>query len=1779
MNRRDISPGIDHKKTMPPPFVPQTNLRAHRSRWRAVALALALFPGVSPAQVRLNEISADSKDRLTMADAQGRVRPGSGMFWGDAGFSAPGWLTGTTPLGFGGASGLGTNVASLMQNRTPNLYIRRVLNLTPAQVDNEGQLQLKVRFDDGFIAWLNGREVARSNAGPAGHHIYADQKAYNFAVATNNTAYTPAAQPGTAPAAPTTGITYPLGRIHDFLQAGENVVAIQLINRETNLSARIDAQLEVVTANVVLDLARYTFNEANDSAEIHRNLAGAVTNTTQGTIPANSWLDLAAAASSDPAWADLTIRSTLSANAGYEGTGALRYAYSQTDAANSPASLSGPALSLNSQIPAGSLTEADLTNLRLNFRFRASANTAYNIRLDPDGNSPADSLTGLTALTPAAGATSNGTIPDPADEFSDSVGGIRTRTISAAGAATTTTTGVLKNSLALLSGAAMRSAVFSVTEDDAAGSGTNPAPGALQFEVVSSPVTPDFFGFSYQSLIMRTWTATAVTTAQLKTGAVQFDYNLPTGVTWSIFLESASGVPTASDRLGLGTITGNGAWNSAVLDTGTGTNQTGFISYLNSVSSIAVKLVFISNAALPTGSKMLVDNIGYFPWRTYNVQLSTGTNQAAFLAAINAQSVPQFVPVFEKTGLAPAPANATLTLDDFAITLTKINAGSAANLLPYASPGWSYFPGLAEPSGGVVEPADFNVPSGTGKYSDWIELFNAGASAVDLSNWSLTDSPGTPAKFVFPAGTMLNAGAALVVVADDRPAPAGATYLHAPFSLSPDGEYVGLYHASGTLVDGLSPGYPVQNPFHSWGRDPLSNDWGYLRLATPGRANSGPWQAAQAAPPVFSLPGGFYAATVTLSLSTPTLGGSIRYTSDGSEPTSTHGTAYTTPLTLGFISDRIGHVIRARTFGPELLASGTVTHSYLINQHTGIRTAPAVLLSGDAGTTFYKPQGILAIQGGTFNASIWTAATPNDYNMPVGDGRLTDPSSGSRPYERPAYLEYYYPDNRTGIRESVGLRVSSSPYSRPRLVLSDPPSKTLWNADSVLKPSFNVFFRNEYGNESINYPLIPETDVREFSEFRLRAGKNDISSPFIRDEFIRRLWSDMGHEGTVGTFTSVYLNGYFKGYYNLVERIREAFMRTHHRSDAAWDVSYIGRFENGDSTHWDTVLQPRLNANLTLKANWDSLREVLDVTNVADYILLNTYSAMWDWPHNNWAMARERSATGIWRCYVWDAEGGFNMGGKGPTYQTLNLDLLATSGANNNTPLPVMFRRLMTSPEFRLLFADRIQRHLFNGGAVTDARMTIRRTATQAEVSPLMAIAGITADTTWFTNWINPASGRRATLFPKTTVPTAHGQLRDPNQDSNLSDTLWPLTLPPVFSQHGGIIAPGYNLGISHSAPVDSVVYFTTDGSDPRTWGGSVAAGALTYSAPLSLSGSSVTVKTRVRHATTSEWSPLTEARFAQATVPASAANTVIAEVMYNPPPLTTAEATAGFLTGQDFEYIVIQNIGAAPIDLSALRFQSGITFSFDVSTKPVVDPGQRAVLAKNAAALRLRYGAGIDAVLAGEYFGSLSNAGELVRLEAAPSAGLIKAFTYSDAAPWPMASDGAGSALLLINPDANPDHTLSASWTASAALGGSPTGVPLNLTYSQWAAWTFPAGELGDPARTGPTGDFDGDGLPNLIEFLTGSDPQSHTTPPPLLCEVIPGDAGGQILRMTFPRLASSIGYTLAVQSSRDLTTWQSDFVLTASTPAPNGTTLQTWEKTAPTTEKLHYMRLKAVP
>lgn len=108
----------------------------------------------------------------------------------------------------------------------------------------------------------------------------------------------------------------------------------------------------------------------------------------------------------------------------------------------------------------------------------------------------------------------------------------------------------------------------------------------------------------------------------------------------------------------------------------------------------------------------------------------------------------------------------------------------------------------------------------SGKFSDWVELYNGGNAPVDLTGYRLTDSLTNRTQFVIPAGYVIPAKGFLLVWADGDPALNAPSRpdLHVNFKLSDTGEEIGLYAPDDRLVDGFAFGPQIAD--FSLGRYP-----------------------------------------------------------------------------------------------------------------------------------------------------------------------------------------------------------------------------------------------------------------------------------------------------------------------------------------------------------------------------------------------------------------------------------------------------------------------------------------------------------------------------------------------------------------------------------------------------------------------------------------------------------------------------------------------------------------------------------------------------------------------------------------------------------------------------------------------------------------------------------------------------------------------------------------------------------------------------------------------
>jgi len=654
-----------------------------------------------------------------------------------------------------------------------------------------------------------------------------------------------------------------------------------------------------------------------------------------------------------------------------------------------------------------------------------------------------------------------------------------------------------------------------------------------------------------------------------------------------------------------------------------------------------------------------------------------------------------------------------------------------------------------------------NFPIGAaGDFDDWIEIYNDSDEYVDVAGLYLTDDRSNPTQWQFPSGrvgeTLVRPKGFLLVVADnDLEAPG----LHANFKLSSDGEEIALFASDGQqLLDSIV--FDVQKANVSFGRDPQdAMQWRFLAWPSPGTANL-PAYLGTVADPVFSHERGFYESPFSLTLTCDTPDATISYTTDGTDPLygASAGTVqYGSPIS---ISKTV--CLRAVAMKPGWASSRVISHTFLYRMSDRYKSLPVISLVGNPGQTFYAPDGIMAIVGGRYSGGVWSPSTASSYNNVLEHG-----------LERPLSMEVIDPDVNNVYQVDCGIRVHGSDWMRPRYTTSS-------------KFSFRLYFRSEYGKKALDYPFYPfETEPPR--SIVLRAGHNDMTNPFIKDELVRRLQYDMGHVSSRGIFANLFINGQYKGYFNPCEHITEAFCQARYDSTEDWDIiTMFGSVREGDRVRADALMQYVRTHDLSKPEYYAEVDKQVDLVEFIDYLILRLWSGDWDWPQNNWSAASERSEQGKWRFFVWDAEGSmFSDRLNQVRYNELH---------NNSHENAILYNALFKSPQFKTLYGDRFQKHFFNDGALTETHIKDRFVEMQEEMRGVIPNMSTYVIDTW--------------------VPKRHSIFMEASKAEGVYTFPGPMPYINGVPQAQGLFQEGEELYLINPSG-SSTIYYTVDGSDP----------------------------------------------------------------------------------------------------------------------------------------------------------------------------------------------------------------------------------------------------------------------------------------------------------------------------------------------------------------------------
>jgi hypothetical protein len=444
--------------------------------------------------------------------------------------------------------------------------------------------------------------------------------------------------------------------------------------------------------------------------------------------------------------------------------------------------------------------------------------------------------------------------------------------------------------------------------------------------------------------------------------------------------------------------------------------------------------------------------------------------------------------------------------------------------------------------------ANFNdINDNYGDTPDWIELYNAGGAAVNLGTYFLSDKITQPLKWQLP-NININPGQRIIFWASNRNVIVGPNY-HTNFKLtqSEGSDIISLADNMANILDMVNINPNQRN--HSTGRTvDGGGTWGVFTNSTPGAANAGSF-TSYATTPTMSMAPGNYAAPIAVALASPDPGVTIRYTTNGSEPTAA-STAYVAPIAVNATT-----VIRAKAFSsnPAVLPSFMETNTYFINVN---HTVP-----------------IVSICSGDFT-NLFNNMMPEIYN----------------------HLEYFNA-NEIFEFESYG---ESNPHGNDSWSF---PQKGI---------DFIARDEEGYDNE-MNYPIFDNSSRPAYQRIMLKAGASDNypfawgPGCHLRDGFVQTYAMKIGLEldGRRMKHCVVYLNGQYWGVYEIREKMNDADFTDYYygqNEDEIDVLKYWGglNVDYGSAADWNNFYNFVTTNNMAVAANYNTAAGWINVLSVID---------------------------------------------------------------------------------------------------------------------------------------------------------------------------------------------------------------------------------------------------------------------------------------------------------------------------------------------------------------------------------------------------------------------------------------------------------------------------------------------------------------------------------------------------------------------------------------------------
>ena len=737
-----------------------------------------------------------------------------------------------------------------------------------------------------------------------------------------------------------------------------------------------------------------------------------------------------------------------------------------------------------------------------------------------------------------------------------------------------------------------------------------------------------------------------------------------------------------------------------------------------------------------------------------------------------------------------------------------------------------------------------------GDSSDWLEIHNISSAPISLWGWYVTDDPAAPTKWALPNIT-LQADSYQYIWASGKNRYGGIFAPgdnHTNFILPAEGIYLALVRPSGMVAYEYAPQFPQQLTDTSYGIGP-DGTVQYMTTPTPGAANVAGAQG-YISPVSISLEHGFYSTAQAVTLSCPSPGAQIRYTTSGTAPTATTGTVYTGPIPVNRTT-----TLRAAAFQAGYLSSRVNTRTYIFLDDIVNSNNPYFYPEGSHPAGWPDTAwGTQVVDYGLDNALL-NSTDPDfggqTYRQLLDDALLAIPTIcfsadpidflNTSTIHQPCSVELLDPNGTAGFQINAGLRIRGGVSA----------------GGGNPKHGWRIFFSDIFDGP-LEYPLFGEEGASWFKKIDLRCDQNKSwhfvngtdAAIFINDVFGRSLQREMGQPYNRGRFYHLYVNGLYWGLYGTEERADDDYGATYFGGDAedydALKSSSGTILANSGTTAaydnlWTEASQGFSGAvgsanynryNRLQGLNPDGSRNLaypryLDVDNLVCYMFDTWWMYNIDGPIaatnnglNNLFIIYNRNNPDGFKFFQHDIENAFSSGSYNSDYTGST-----TIGSQPQHSNPRwLHQQLVAHPEYKMQFADLVQKHFYNEGIFVNDRARALFNYHKNELN--LAIIG--ESVRWGDYGKTPGRTRQ-TWLSATNAYNTWFNVRTGNVINQFKNRGWfPQTAAPALNQFGGQVAPGFMA--SMTAPAGQI-WYTLNGSDPHLAGGAVSPSAIGYNA------------------------------------------------------------------------------------------------------------------------------------------------------------------------------------------------------------------------------------------------------------------------------------------------------------------------------------------------------------